>query len=235
MIIGITGFIGSGKDTLADFMVSDHGFRRDSFANSLKDAVSSIFGWDREMLEGRTKSARAEREKVDAWWAERLGIANLTPRLVLQQVGTEVFRQNFHDDIWIASLERKLSQSKDNVVITDCRFPNELKAIKNAGGIIVHVTRGALPDYYTFALTANAHQWNGKPQTAAGKAAEEELVARNIHPSEWAWIGAPFDFVADNNGSIEDLYRTANTLAETALPGTPVTLRRDRESFAAMA
>ena len=50
MIIGICGFIGSGKDTAADYLVNSHGFRRESFANSLKDAVAAVFNWDREML-----------------------------------------------------------------------------------------------------------------------------------------------------------------------------------------
>ena len=58
MIIGVTGFIGSGKDTIADYLCTQHGFKRISFAASLKDAVASVFGWDREMLEGTTKSSR---------------------------------------------------------------------------------------------------------------------------------------------------------------------------------
>ena len=48
MIIGICGFIGSGKDTIADYLVNFHEFRRESFASSLKDAVSAVFGWDRD-------------------------------------------------------------------------------------------------------------------------------------------------------------------------------------------
>ena len=58
MIIGICGFIGSGKDTIADYLVNFHEFKRESFASSLKDAVSAVFGWNREMLEGRTKQSR---------------------------------------------------------------------------------------------------------------------------------------------------------------------------------
>jgi dephospho-CoA kinase len=65
MIIGICGFIGSGKDTIADYLVNLHHFRRESFANTLKDAVAQVFGWDRTMLEGRTKMAREWREQVD--------------------------------------------------------------------------------------------------------------------------------------------------------------------------
>ena len=131
MIIGVTGLIGSGKDTVADYLCTFHGFKRVSFASSLKDAVSSVFGWDREMLEGSTKTSREWREQKDVWWSERLGL-EITPRWVLQYWGTDVLRNHFHKDIWVASVENKLRQSKDNIVITDCRFENEVDAIKNA-------------------------------------------------------------------------------------------------------
>ena len=139
MIIGICGLIGAGKDTVADYLVNVHEFRRESFANTLKDAVAAIFAWDRTLLEGRTKESREWREQVDSWWANRLSIPNLTPRWVLQHWGTEVLRDHFHDDIWIASLENKLRKTKDNIVISDCRFPHEIQAIKNQDGIVVRV------------------------------------------------------------------------------------------------
>ena len=96
MIIGITGLIGSGKDTAADYLCTFHGFKRMSFASALKDAVAIIFNWDRELLEGSTKASREWREQVDEWWAERLNIPHLTPRWVLQQWGTDVARKNFY-------------------------------------------------------------------------------------------------------------------------------------------
>jgi hypothetical protein len=195
-IIGICGFIGSGKDTAADYLVNFHEFRRDSFAATLKDAVAAVFGWDRELLEGRTKAAREWREQVDPWWSERLQRPDLTPRLVLQLWGTEVCRRSFHDDIWIASLEARLRNSKDNIVISDCRFPNEIKAIKEAGGKVIWVQRGELPSWHIMAGKAN----NGDAFAA------EKLKSLGIHASETAWVGTNFDYIVDNNGTVDDLY-----------------------------
>jgi hypothetical protein len=202
MIIGICGFIGSGKDTVADYLVNFHEFRRESFASTLKDAVAAVFGWDRTLLEGRTKEAREWREQVDPWWAERLAMPTLTPRWVLQYWGTEVCRRAFHDDIWIASLENKLRNSKDNVVISDCRFPNEIQSIRDAGGKIVWVQRGELPDWYDTAIEANlGHNY-----------AVQDLKMRKIHASETAWVGTDFDTIIDNNRSIDDLYQQAKLI-----------------------
>jgi hypothetical protein len=202
MIIGVCGFIGSGKDTIADYLVNFHEFRRESFASTLKDAVASVFGWDRTMLEGRTKEAREWREQVDPWWAERLSMPTLTPRWVLQYWGTEVCRKAFHDDIWIASLENKLRNSKDHVVISDCRFPNEISSIKNAGGQIVWVQRGILPEWYEVAVDANR----------GSNVALNELKRLKIHASETAWVGTKFDAIIDNNSTIDALYSQAQTL-----------------------
>jgi len=209
MIIGVCGFIGSGKDTIADYLVNIHEFRRESFANTLKDAVASVFGWDRTMLEGRTKQAREWREQVDPWWAARLGVPELTPRLMLQFWGTEVCRRGFHDDIWIASLENKLRSSKDDVVISDCRFSNEILAIKAQGGIVVRVVRGPEPDWYEHALNANKGDHN--MGWALGKKRLEDL---KIHASETAWVGTEFDAVVDNNGTMDHLYQQINDLVQ---------------------
>jgi hypothetical protein len=201
MIIGFVGFIGSGKDTAADYLVNFHEFRRDSFANTLKDAVAAVFGWDRTMLEGRTKMAREWREQVDPWWAERLKMPNLTPRWILQYWGTEVCRKAFHDDIWIASLESKLRNSKDNIVISDVRFPNEIKAIHNAGGKVIRIKRGPEPEWYDDAANANAgDKYMG---WAIGK---KRLETLKIHASETAWVGGDIDVTITNDGSIDELF-----------------------------
>ena len=201
MIIGFVGLIGSGKDTAADYLVNFHEFRRESFAGTLKDAVSMVFGWDRTLLEGRTKQAREWREQRDNWWSNRLGM-EITPRWILQWWGTEVCRRGFHDDIWIASLEKKLYNSKDDIVISDCRFPNEIKSIKDAGGIVVRVVRGLEPEWYDIAIQANQ-----------GSDSHRDLLAeQGIHPSETSWIGTKFDAVLDNNKTIDDLFSQIKNL-----------------------
>jgi hypothetical protein len=209
MIIGFVGFIGSGKDTAADYLVNFHGFRRDSFASALKDAVANVFGWDRTLLEGRTKASREWRDQIDPWWAARLNMPTLTPRWVLQYWGTEVGRKAFHDDIWIASLEHRMLSSNDDIVITDVRFPNEIKAIKQAGGRVFRIKRGPEPEWYEDALN-----YNQGPTNMTWALSKMRLDRDKIHASETAWIGQPLDANVDNNGSIDDLFFQLKNLVQ---------------------
>ena len=212
MIIGLVGLIGAGKDTIADYLVNIHEFKRESFANTLKDAMAHVFGWDRELLEGRTKQSRAWREQRDEWWSDRLSM-DITPRWILQFWGTEVARRSFHDDIWIASLENKLRKITDDVVISDCRFPNEIASIKSAGGRVVRVVRGPDPDWYPLALAVNQGEKN-----ITWRRSKISLEKFNIHASETAWIGTEFDAVIENNSSLDALYKQITCLVQD-LPG----------------
>jgi hypothetical protein len=184
-------------------LVNFHGFRRESFAATLKDAVANVFGWDRDMLEGRTKESREWRETEDAWWTTRLGMP-ITPRWILQYWGTDVLRQHFHDDIWIASLENKLRTAKDNIVISDCRFPNEIRGLKQQGGKIVWIQRGITPHWYDIAAQANRGSAN----------AQNWLTEQKIHASEYSWAGTDFNTIIDNNKSIEHLYNQLKSLVQ---------------------
>ena len=196
MIIAISGPIGSGKDTAADYLVNLHEFRRESFAGNLKDSMCAIFGWDREMLEGRSKSSREWREQVDLWWSERLGIPHLTPRWILQHVGTDIIRGQFHDDMWLASLENKLRKTDDDIVISDVRFKNEVAMLRKLGAICIEVTRGDRPDWYNTALDGNVSM----------------LEKLKVHRSEYDWIGTDLDHVLDNNGTLDNLYTQVELL-----------------------
>ena len=201
-IIGIVGFIGSGKDTVADYLVNFHRFKRESFANSLKDAVSQVFGWPRELLEGRTKESRDWRETRDDWWTNRLK-KDITPRYVLQYWGTEVIRKGFHDDMWVASLEHRLLNTKNDIVITDCRFPNEIKAIRAAGGQVVRIKRGTEPEWFDAAKSMN----KGPSRNMSWALSKQKIEQLGVHASETAWVGQKFDVLLNNDGTIEELYQ----------------------------
>jgi len=176
LIIGICGFIGSGKDTVADILINEKGFVKLSFASALKDAVSIVFGWDRTMLEGASSESRLWREQVDEWWSQRLNIPHLTPRWILQHWGTDILRDKFHEDIWLASLERKIMNSNyQKIVITDCRFPNEIALLKKLGVKMVKIKRPSL------------------------------VSSQSIHSSETSWINTEFDFIVENDSSLDDL------------------------------
>lgn len=192
-IIGIVGFIGSGKGTISDHLVEQYGYKTESFAKSLKDATAAIFGWDRRLLEGDTKESRAYREVVDEWWSKELNIENFTPRLALQLIGTNVMRNNFHQDIWITSLKERILNNDSNIVITDCRFENEVDTIKSLGGIIVRSKRGDDPEWFNDVLNNIS-------------------VPENVHPSEYSWIGCDIDYVLENDGTIEEFHEKIDNL-----------------------
>jgi len=190
MLIGVVGLIGSGKGTVSDRLEQKHHFRKDSFAKSLKDAVSSMFNWDREMLEGKTDESRAWREKPDVFWSKRFG-KDVTPRWVLQYFGTEVMRQGMHDSIWIDSCMARYDGKP--TVIADTRFENEIKIIREMGGSILLVKRGQDPDWFTDYVEGN-------------------IVPKNIHLSEYAWAKSEYDHLITNDGTLEDLHSKIDDL-----------------------
>ncbi len=209
-LVSLVGFKGSGKDSAGRHLVENHGFVNFSFAESLKDALASIFCWDRAMLEGDTPESREWRETVDQWWSDRLGIPKFTPRLAMQLVGTNVFRQHFNTDIWILNIERKLSLLPQDakVVLIDGRFPNELNLGRKYGAKVIRVKRGAEPEWFDEATWINANSPND-----AFRAARFDLLNERVHVSEWAWIGEEIDHTIENNATLDHLYRSIEKLA----------------------
>lgn len=209
MIIGLVGFKGCGKDTVANYLIENSGekWTRESFANSLKDSLASVFQWNRAMLEGDTEESREWRETVDEWWANKLGMPDFTPRIALQVCGTDLWRNKFHDDIWLLSLERKLTTAKHNVIITDTRFPNEIKLIKELGGKIVRVRRGPEPEWWSTAIADNAEREEPMHELMM------PMVYPKVHQSEYSWVGCGVDYTIENNSTLEMLSKSVISLS----------------------
>jgi hypothetical protein len=209
MIIGITGLIGSGKDTIASHLVEKYGYERYSWATPLKDITATLFGWDRDMLEGVTIEQREKREQVDPWWDKKLNKYDLvSPRWVLQFIGTEVMRNTLHQDIWVLAGMKRI-EGKQNVVIPDTRFPNEIKAIKEMGGVIWNVQRGPVPEWYE-----DFKDWQYKNKNVAGAWPDGYMASKwpNVHASEYSWVGTEFDAVFQNNTTIERLTQSIDSV-----------------------
>ena len=265
-IIGISGRIGSGKDTVGkiieiltgsphfttdavvDFLnrdVLEPKWQVKKFADAIKDMVCMMLGCTREQLEDREFK---ETELGEEWWywlvnyndyeffgsckytseeealkkQEELyieynnvsvpALIKLTPRLLMQLLGTECGRQILHPNIWVNSLmshykmysyadaqagtsEIKKLYKYPNWIITDVRFPNELKAINDRDGITIRLIRPERMNYFgTKILT-------GKP--------EQE------HESETALDDYEFDFTINNDGSLHSLVDEVRQFMQT--------------------
>ena len=192
MIVGICGLIGSGKGTVADILV-EQGFKKVSFADKLKDGVSTIFGWDRAMLEGDTDESRTWREQRDDFWSSETKM-EVTPRLVLQLFGTDCMRDGFNDGVWVSLLKKTILDNPGNYVVPDVRFQNEQQMIRDIGGEIWWVKRGDNPDWWSKAVLDT--------QTGSNFMADE-----TIHASEWKWADTndKFDEIIYNDSNLSDL------------------------------
>lgn len=238
MIIGISGKIGVGKDTVGTILaimlnnpqLNNEGvytfYRKGikptvphkvwqikKFADKLKDIVCMLINCTREQLEDETFK---NTELGEEWWYwkdnesgkiikhyesnEAMGyyLIKPTPRLLLQLIGTECGRKIIHPNIWVNSLMINYNKNRgiklqnahtkvetfDNWIITDVRFPNEVKAIEDRGGIVIRVIRKR----------------------------DKDLFYSNTHESETALDKHVFDYIIDNNDDIEHLIITLRVL-----------------------
>jgi hypothetical protein len=149
-IIGLSGKIGAGKDTVHQIMHDEcikHGLScvKISFADPLKDLCSTLFGWDRDRLNFDT--AYKESNTLDSGEPDPACqiYSNKTRRMLIQEIGTECFRDSLDSEFWIKLQKLKLDNGEydeyDIGFITDCRFLNEIQFVKNNGGSIFKINR----------------------------------------------------------------------------------------------
>jgi hypothetical protein len=189
MIIGLCGAQGSGKDTVANILISEYGFVKLTFASTLKDVVAILFSWPRDLLEGLTEESRLWRETVDDFWSAKLSISGFTPRKALQMIGTDLFRIHFNNDIWISIVENKIgtmlkNNPNTNIVISDCRFANEFSLIKK------------FPDSHIITILREKNY----------------SINKLAHSSETEWVNYNFDAILQNDNSIDELKSNLKSL-----------------------
>lgn len=136
-ILVITGKAGAGKDTLADMVREyvygtkpENGLRPFRFSDPLKDAFCSIFGWNR----ARIDSLEYKQELLHVPFMTQQDEPLYTRRAIMQYLGTDVFRKG-QADVWIKAALHKAEAAAgyaDGFISTDCRFPNELDALRDS-------------------------------------------------------------------------------------------------------
>lgn len=135
MIIGISGYARSGKDTAANHLVNKYGFSRYSFAAPMKEAMYRLnpVVFSDSIGEFRYKNL------VDVYGLDKAKDDYPEIRRLLQVFGTEVGRDMFGANFWVDITLNSITSK--NAVITDVRFKNEADAIRSAGGEIWRVNR----------------------------------------------------------------------------------------------
>lgn len=128
MIVGITGKKYHGKDTVANYLKEKYNFECYAFAEPIKEICKSVFGFTDEQLYG------SQKETIDEYWGK-------SPRYFFQTIGTDLFRNHIDSEIWIKSLQKKIENKSENVVVSDVRFKNEADCILKKKGKIVKVIR----------------------------------------------------------------------------------------------
>lgn len=137
-IIAFAGRKQSGKTTSAEFVANLFWKYGDAkiynFADPLKTLCIDILGLEYNQCYG---SDEDKNQLVNCYWDNK----QLTAREVLQIVGTDMFRK-MQNHVWSNATIRQILREQPNVaIIADCRFPNEVDAIKNVGGIVIKLTR----------------------------------------------------------------------------------------------
>lgn len=133
MLIGITGRKQAGKDTLAARLTAAHGFTPVAFADPMRDMALALD----PLVDGHYRLS--ELVKAQGWDVAKESCYEV--RRTLQRLGTEAGRGVLGESVWVDAAMRRVDAIDGSVVVTDVRFPNEADAIREAGGIIVRVTR----------------------------------------------------------------------------------------------
>lgn len=143
IVIGLTGYAQSGKDTIADYMETAHGFEKVSFAEPLKEmllALNPQVGFKRNWL-GIKKPVYLDDVYVEYYDHEGVKKSPYGEEVrgLWQRLGTDAVRK-YDDMFWVRAAFQKLTRDDGRYVFTDVRFPNEADAINQLMAIPTYET-----------------------------------------------------------------------------------------------
>jgi hypothetical protein len=179
-VVAICGRKRSGKDTAADYICKTYGHAHVKIADPLKKVCGILFGFSHDQMEDDRK------EIVCSPF-------NISPRQAMQFFGTEVMQYkikellpDIHRTFWITTLINEQKTRRDNIVISDVRFPHEITAIYDAYG---------RDNVTVVKIVTNAQDSKS-----------------DAHCSEQEWIGIKEDLLVSNLGTKDDMYMQLNAL-----------------------
>lgn len=219
LLIGLGGKIAAGKDTVADFLVSHHGFEKLGMSDPLAMALYTLNPWigERYSEAGHYVEQIRYREIADEiGYTEAKKIPEV--RRLLQVLGTEIGRLQLGENTWTNVAARRISEIRAAgvpVVLTGVRFENEAAMIEQLGGFLVYVER---PQPNLLAFGDDKAPPAENLGEAVVKAIDDALdpARAQHHASEVTLTAERFDFLIRNEGTLADLQQHTTSLVETA-------------------
>lgn len=166
MILGLSGYARSGKDTVAEYLVENYGFVRMAFADPMREALAHLNPW---IDFGGLRIPLSEALRITNW--DGIKDESTEIRSLLQRMGTEVGRNMFGEHFWVDyAINKAVDSGHERIVFSDVRFPNEVDGIKSFDGNKVwridrpgtepandHISEHALDNHKFDLYITNAH------------------------------------------------------------------------------
>lgn len=199
MRVAFIGKMGSGK-TEATKLLNEHGFATYSFAAIVKALAARVMD-DISSLDTTFSSSPRVYFDVDF-----INDVKGDPRIrqLLQLIGTDLGRDFMSNpDIWVNYLQAQLrNNAQSDILVDDCRFPNEAEMLKNEGFVVCRIDR---PEWLR--LDYLSQKAKSQVYGITNQKVWDAVDAMMNHPSETALDGWAVDYVIDNNGSLEEFQR----------------------------